>query len=184
MWLYVKLISILKTKFVKKKSWQNLPWSSELKDSIALSVRVIDFESPSWRSIFVLPHHIDQNPQNALWRITTLKRCFEVRAGTVWGSSIIWGNPHQSNKEEDTYLSSIQVSLKKYCCNGQASRNGVGCFLRVRWLLSGVDNEMALLLVTRCRKGANLHLFPVDKQKVHNLVKSCYFKESRHIIGL
>lgn len=54
-----------------------------------------------------------------------------------------------------------------------------GCFLRVRWLPSGIDSEMALSSVSRCRKGMNPHLFPVDKQEVDNLVKSCYLKEGR-----
>lgn len=54
-----------------------------------------------------------------------------------------------------------------------------GCFLRVRWLPSGIDSEMALSSVSRCRKGTNPHLFPVDKREVDNLVKSCYLKESR-----
>lgn len=54
-----------------------------------------------------------------------------------------------------------------------------GCFLRVRWLPSGIDSEMALSSVSRCRKGMNPHLFPVDKQEVDNLVKSFYLKVSR-----
>lgn len=55
----------------------------------------------------------------------------------------------------------------------------LGCLLRVRCLPSGIDSEMALSSVSRCRKGMNPHLFPVDKQEVDNLVKSCYLKASR-----
>lgn len=72
----------------------------------------------------------------------------------------------------------FQLMLKSIVSVGKDPGMVFGCFLRVRWLPSGIDREMALSSVSRCRKEMNTHLFPVDKQDVDHLVKSCYLKEN------
>jgi len=73
----------------------------------------------------------------------------------------------------------FQLMLKSIVSVGKDPEMVFGCFLRVRWLPSGIDREMVLSSVLRCRKEMNTHLFPVDKQEVDHLVKSCYLKENR-----
>lgn len=115
----------------------------------------------------------------------------QVSADIYWGMGmsgcpcvrkvcVIFDPPTSSGgKQEDKKPSSVQLTLKSIVSTGRDPGMVFGCFLRVRWLPSGIDREMVLSSVSRCRKGMNPHLFPVDKQEVDHLVKSCYLKESR-----
>lgn len=53
----------------------------------------------------------------------------------------------------------FQLVLRSFVEVGRDPGMVFGCFLRVRWLPSGIDSEMVLSSVSRCRKGMILICF-------------------------